>query len=187
MANLQEAYDFSLFEEHNAAREIAPQPVEIPRREGNLVELPGTERRRQREQPATKPKTSPQAQQRPRRDPVRMAVAVVCFMAIFCVAILAVYSEVQLTELTDKINMTQKELQEAQSLEVQLTMQAAARMSDAQVEEYVSQQLGMGKVTGSQVIYMRVTQQDKGRVIQQIDGGSWLDGLLEDIRGLLAG
>lgn len=183
MANLQEAYDFSLFEDHgsSAAPEIAP--ARDPRRQGNVVELPEIEQ----PQPKRQERARSQPRPRPRRNPLKMTVAVICSLALFATALLAVYSEVQLTELTKQISDAKSDLEEAKSLEVQLTMQAAQRMSDAQVEEYVSQQLGMGKVTGSQVVYMHVAQQDKGRVVQELEGGSWLDELLDKVREILAG
>ena len=48
------------------------------------------------------------------------------------------------------------------------------------------QQLGMGKLAGSQVVYMHVARQDKGTVVQEIAEASWLDKLLETLRGWLA-
>ena len=80
----------------------------------------------------------------------------------------------------------QTQLEEAQSLEVQLNMQAAQLMTDAQVENYAVQQLGMGKLAGSQVVYMHVAQQDKGRVVQEIEGGSWLDKIWREISSWLS-
>ncbi len=92
----------------------------------------------------------------------------------------------QLTELTEKINEAKKDLEEAKSLEVQLTMQAAQKMSDAEVERYATEQLGMGKVTGSQVVYLHVAQQDRGTVVQELGEGSWLDRAIAAVRGWFA-
>jgi len=60
-------------------------------------------------------------------------------------------------------------------------------MTDAQVEDYATQQLGMGKLLGSQVVYLHVAQQDKGTVVQEIDSGSWLDQFFAWIRSCFAG
>ena len=100
-----------------------------------------------------------------------------CFAVLFGTGITAVYSEVQLTELSEEISKVQTQLEEAQSLEVQLNMQAAQLMTDAQVENYAVQQLGMG---------MHVAQQDKGRVVQEIEGGSWLDKIWREISSWLS-
>lgn len=173
MAYQSEAYDFSLFEERNAAPVLEPQIEEQPRRRDNVVELP-------ERQPEQEP------QRRPKQSPLKRIAGAVCFALLFATGITAVYSEVQLTELTEKMNTMQGTLTEAQSLEIQLNMQAAQRMTDAQVEDYAVQQLGMGKLAGSQVVYMHVARQDKGTVVQDIEGGSWLDQLLAKVRGWLA-
>lgn len=174
MANRSEAYDFSLFEERNAAVVLQPQIEEQPQRRSAVVELPEQE-----------PERRPQRRTRP--SPLRMVVATLCFMVVFATGIIAVYSDVQLTELNDHIGKTRNALEEAESLEVQLTMQAAQRMTDAQIEEYAVRELGMGKMTGSQVVYLHVAQEDKGTVVQDIDGGSWLDQLFAQIGSWMAG
>jgi hypothetical protein len=173
MAYQSEAYDFSLFEERNAAPVLDPQIEEQPQRRDKVVELP-------EQQPQQEPR------KQPKHSPFKRIAGALCFSLLFLTGITAVYSEVQLTELTEKMNEMQGDLSEAQSLEIQLNMQAAQRMSDAQVEDYAVQQLGMGKLAGSQVVYMHVARQDKGTVVQEIAEASWLDKLLETLRGWLA-
>ena len=173
MANL--AYDFSLFEERNTntAPELEPQIEEQPQ-QGAVVELP--------EQPGHQPEPG----KRSRPSLLKVLAGSLCFAVLFGTGITAVYSEVQLTELSEEISKVQTQLEEAQSLEVQLNMQAAQLMTDAQVENYAVQQLGMGKLAGSQVVYMHVAQQDKGRVVQEIVGGSWLDKIWREISSWLS-
>ncbi len=177
MAYRNEAYDFSFFEEHvdNTAPVLDPKVQEQPRH--NVVELP-----EQPKQPGQRPRRQP----KPKRGLLRRAVAALSFAAIFATGISAVQSEVQLTELTEEINKTQNMLAEAESLEIQLSMQAAQKMTDAQIEEYAVQQLGMSKMTGSQVTYLHVAQQDKGTVVQDIEGASPLEQLWAKIRSWLA-
>ncbi len=193
MANRAEAYDFSYFEDRNKAEGYgtndygvvdygidgshAYQPMELPQAEPEpkIVELPKQE-----------PEGEPEQRRRPKRNLMRMAAAWLCFGLIFSAVMTAVYSEVQLTELTEKINEAKKDLEEAKSLEVQLTMQAAQKMSDAEVERYATEQLGMGKVTGSQVVYLHVAQQDRGTVVQELGEGSWLDRAIAAVRGWFA-
>ncbi|WP_322170023.1 hypothetical protein [Acutalibacter caecimuris] len=183
MAYRTEAYDFSYFEERNTAPKLEPQVVEeqagnvveLPEQQGSVVELP--------EQPGAQPKK----QAKVRRNPLKMVAGTLCFITLFAAGLTAVLSEVQLTELTEKINETQNLLDEAESLEIQLNMQAAQRMTDAQVEDYVEQQLGMGKATGSQVFYRHVAQQDKGTVVQELEDMSAIDQFFAQIRAWLAG
>lgn len=184
MANRAEAYDLSYFEDRDTAQghggavygtegSHAYQPVELPQAEPEpkVVELPERE-----------PEGEPRQRHRPKRNLMRVAAAWLCFGLIFSAVMTAVYSEVQLTELTERINEAKKDLEEAESLEVQLTMQAAQKMSDAEVERYATEQLGMGKVTGSQVVYLHVAQQDRGTVVQEVGEGSWLDRAIAAVR-----
>ena len=175
MANRSEAYDFSYFEDISSVSAVednfAYQPAEAPEVEAEprekVVELP------QRE-PERKPKH--------RRNPFKMVLASVGFLLVFGAGLAAVYSDAQLTELGNKIADTQKQLEEAQSLEVQLTMQAAQQMSDAEVEAYAIEKLGMGKLSGSQVVYLHVAQQDRGTVVQETGEPSWLDKVLSEVK-----
>lgn len=177
MGNRAEAYDFALFEERSAAalpREN-PQPRPQPERRpgGQVVELP-----------QKKPQQRPQA--KPKLHLFKFFVAALCFAGIVITVFQVVISQVELTELTQEINNTIDDLDEAKSLEIQLNMQAALRMNDAQVETYAADQLGLTKISGTQVTYVNVAQQDKGAVLQDIDGGSVLDKLLSAVRTLFA-
>lgn len=172
MENRSEAYDFALFESHydNTAPARAPrreQPVKAP----NVVELPKKQ-----------VKTAP----RPKRHPFKAMVAVMSFAAFLFLAVAMVYSQEQLAVLTEQINTASQTLAESQSLEVQLNMRAAQKMNGAQVEDYAVNQLGMNKVDNQQVTYVNVAQQDKGAVVQDLDGGSLLDKFLSKLRELFA-
>lgn len=175
MAYRSEAYDFSLFED----RTDHVAPLHEPRKDGqrqrgireNVVELPERELKKNA---------------RPQRHPFRAMAFTACFAVIFSTVVAVVFSQVRLTELTEEINKATTALAEAESLEVQLNMQAAQKMDGAQVEEYAVKELGMSKITGGQVTYVNVAQQDKGTVVEEADGGSFLDRLWSAIRSWLA-
>ncbi len=174
MSNRSEAYDFSLFEDHTAGAAPARQPRrEQPERtpRENVVELP----RRELEKNS-----------KPRRHPVRSVAAITVFLVFVAIAVAMVYSQQQLAVLTEQINTASQSLEEKQSLEIQLSMQAAQKMSGAQVEDYAAEKLGMGKINSSQVTYVNVAQKDQGTVVQSTEGGSWMDRLLSAIRSLFA-
>lgn len=180
MGNRTEAYDFALFEERATAVEqpqagAQPQhrPEERPQQGGHVVELP--------QQGAEK---APQA--RPKRHPLRFIMASACFVVIFATVYAVVYSQVVLTELTQEINTATGALNEAKSLEIQLNMQAALRMNDAQVEEYAANKLGMSKISSAQVVYINVAREDQGQILQGLDGGSLLDKLLASLQKMFA-
>lgn len=187
MTNHAEAYD-DLFEDISSSAGViddfayeagyaydsavpAESPQERPEREPR--ELP---RRREREKPKAKPRHN--------------AAAVIKYLAVIGlltgISIAALHVEVQLAEINEKISDTKTELEEAESLEVQLTMQAAQRMTDAQVEQYATEQLGMGKMSSSQVVYLHVAQQDRGTVVQETTGGAWYERVWAAIRGWFA-
>ena len=181
MANRAEAYDLSYFEDISSngaliddyAYEVPqieePQVEEQPERK--VVELPRRkERQRQREE--TKPKL--------RRNALRIAKYMMVIGLVTGVSIGALVSEVQLTEINEMINETRNDLEEAKSLEVQLTMQAA------QAEVSARGELGMGKLSSSQVVYLHVAQQDRGTVVQETGGGSWLERVWATVRGWFA-
>ncbi len=180
MGNRTEAYDFALFEERAAAvgqpyAGAQPQhrPEEQPQQGGRVVELPQQGKEKE-----------PQA--RPKRHPLRFVMASVCFAVIFATVCAAVQSQVVLTELTQEINTATADLNEAKSLEIQLQMQAALRMNDAQVEEYAANKLGMSKISGTQVVYVNVAREDQGQILQDLDGGSLLDKMLASLQKMFA-
>lgn len=189
MAYRGEAYDYSTFEDYSSYSDnrvpddfrefsdynetygaVVPQP-EIEDEPGWVVDLPRRE-----------PEKRPRHQAKRKHNPLKVLGGMFSFTFIFVLLLALVHSHVVLTELGDDINKASTALEEAESLEVQLTMKAAALMTDAQVEAYAVQQLGMGKLTGSQVVYLHVAQQDRGTVVQDIEGKSWIDQLMAKLR-----
>ncbi len=164
------AYDLTRFQEHNAAPAHSPERERQPGKKQNVVELPQRELKRNA---------------RPKRNPFRLAVAAVLFAGIMATVMTVIYSQVQLTELTEEINQTSQALAEAESLEIQLNMAAAQKMTGAQVEEYAAS-LGMEKVSGSQVTYINVAQEDQGTVVQQVEEPSLLGRLWNTVRSWFA-
>ncbi len=177
-----EAYDFSLFEEHRVEEESVAadsprwdntQPQEEPRRERrekpkeNVVELPQQEQRKAK---------------KPRRHPLRTMAAVLACGVVFSTVTMVIYNQVQLTELTEEINQTTQQLQEAESLEIQLNMEASQEMDGAAVEEYAQNELGMSKIASGQVTYVDSVQEDQGTVVREAGGGSFFEKLWSTIQ-----
>ena len=78
-----------------------------------------------------------------------------------------VFSQVQLTELTEQINTTTTALAEQESIAVQLEMQAAEKMNTDEIEAYARETLGMEKATEGQTTYISLAQEDAGTVVQE--------------------
>ena len=172
-----EAYDFSLFETHYdntvPVRQPDRRPVETPRR--RVLEFP-TEQCQQQEE----------RQPRAKRHPLRATFYVSCFGILLFLAVSMVYSQQQMASLTDQISTATEVLEQTQSVEVQLNMEAARKMTNTQVEAYAAQVLGMGKITSAQVTYVNVAGQDQGTVVQDAGGGSFLDRLWSRIIALFS-
>lgn len=172
MADRLEAYDLSMFEpRYDNAVPARERPQREPRRRENVVELPQKELEKNA---------------KPKRHPFRAMAMTIGFAVAITIATAMVYSQEQLALLTEEINTATQELEESQSLEVQLSMQAAQKMNGSQVEQYAAGVLGMSKADNRQVTYVNVAQRDEGTVVQSTEGGSFLDKLLSAIRSLFA-
>lgn len=177
MANYDSLYDFSLFEERdgNAVRAAEPKrrviEQEVPAPKENIVELPKKELEKNR---------------RPKAKPLRAIRRVVSFALVMTVVVSLVYSQVQLTELTDQINTSTKQLAEEEALEIQLEMQTAEKINTADVEEYARKQLGMSKINEGQVVYMNMANSDKGTVLQETKEYNFFEKMVNEVKSWFA-
>lgn len=164
MANTSSAYDYSLFERKQAA---APAlPVAPQKKQQNLIRLNTQQLTRSRRHNANVVRTM-----------LNLCVTLVVVGAIGAI----VFSQVQLTELTDQVNSTSTTLSEQQSLEIQLEMMASSKMNTDQVETYAREKLGMEKVTDGQTTYINLAQQDSGTVVQADTEPGVLEGIWKSI------
>ena len=169
MPHTAQAYEFDRFGQ-SALPAHSPEQKPGQKRRHNVVELPQRELKRNA---------------RAKRSPLRMVLSALFFAGVMFTVMTVIYSQVQLTELTEEINQTTQALEEAESLEIQLNMAAAQKMTGAQVEEYAAS-LGMEKVSGSQVTYINVAQEDQGTVVQQVEEPSLLGRLWNTVRSWFA-
>ena len=150
MDKLNVAYDLSLFEDKPKVKEKKNKVVKM-----------------QREKPHIKPKT--------RINPVTALYSVVISVIIVSVFSVMVYSQIQLTELTDKINTVDKALAESKSTYTQLKMRAESQYSLRSVEEYVENELFMKKVEPSQIEYIALSSGDKAELKNKVNKDSIFD------------
>lgn len=173
MANVSEAYDFSLFETHYDNTVPAREPQRAPKRAPRRAVV-------------AFPKEAEKPQPRRKRHPLRALFTAMSFAVLLSLCVAMVYSQQQLAELTDRINTASEQLTEEQSVEVQLKMEAARKMNGAQVESYAQNTLGMTKMLNSQITYLSVDTGDRGTVVQDPSGGSPIDRLLHRIERLFS-
>lgn len=84
---------------------------------------------------------------------------------IVIVLIIAVISsQVQLTELNQKINDAKNLLSEKQSEYTQLQMKIDANLSTTVIEKYAQEKLGMSKASNAQKEFISLSQGDKAEV-----------------------
>ncbi len=143
------AYDISLFE-------AAPK-VE---RKNNVVKIPESKLEKNR------------------RVKIKPLKAISTFLAVFTlisVMLVVVHSQVELTELTEQINVSTKQLQELESEYTQLQMKVEASTSLKAVEEYSKNKLGMKRIEPTQVEYITLSDGDKAEVKSENQNKSIFD------------
>ena len=152
MPNISEAYDFDLFEDRNSRMNYGNTVVSIePERkrekepENNVVEIPKVKVNRKR-----------------RIHPVKAFATVICYALVFSVVISIVYSNLKLSELNEKINNAAVELDQEKSRGVQLEMKSMEELNFGDIEDYAREELGMTRLTQSQVLYVNSKLEDTG-------------------------
>ncbi len=157
------AYDLALFSPKSSAEPARRPEEEIPRRapkKSNVIEIP-------KERYAQVRKTR-------RRGRNRSAVAKILLMvAGAAIALFLIIGQVRLAELTEQIESTKKELEEAQSLYTQYQMKTDSQLSLSSIEKFATNNLGMVKENQGQMVYVEMSAEDKGEVIQQ-ENTNWI-------------
>ena len=112
---------------------------------------------------------------------MNLAVVLVIVGAIGAV----VFSQVQLTELTDEINTANESLSQEKSIAIQLEMQAASKLN-TEIEQIAREKLGMEKVADGQTSYISLTQDDEGTVVQAEKTPNLLDRICQVLQSLFS-
>ena len=159
----------------NAARKVAvretPEVQERRQRRNNVVALTEKELR---------------ASRRKAVNPMKTAATLVAVVIGFVMVAGVVAGQVQLTELTQEIETAQTELQQLQSVQIQLEMEAAGSANSAEIEEYAKSVLGMTKITNDQVTYISLAGEDQGVVTEANNGNGIFARLWHSISTWLA-
>lgn len=148
MNNGNVAYDLSLFEEKKKKRRAKNNIAKIPRKKFKRVR---------------------------RINPAAALYTSIVSIVIVSVLSFMIYSQIQLNELTDKINTTSKELAESQSVYTQLKMKAESEVSLKAVEEFARNELFMFEVGPSQYNYISLSNGKDKSEIKNIANDSIFD------------
>ncbi|HEX3037691.1 MAG TPA: hypothetical protein VHO94_01690 [Oscillospiraceae bacterium] len=160
--NRSEAYDLSLFE---------PKRLDQPQQKDNIIEIPQ------------------EKLEKSRKSKVRPVRAIGGFLALAImlgVVTSMVYSQVQLTELTEELNTANKQLSENQSVYTQLKMKSDSQLSLNSIENEAKNKLGMIKLEQNQMEFVSLSQGDKGQVIQNNQGENWWTSIWHSIEKVLS-
>lgn len=156
--NRSEAYDFSRFEtkpqEIPAPGEQTAKPVR-----NNVIAMP-------------KEQLEKGAKLRRRLRALRVTVTCMGLAGMFAISTFMVLGQVQLTELTEKINTANEQLEESKSVQTQLQMNLDSRTSLSTVES-VAGGLGMKRLAQNQVNYIGLSEGDKGEILKDTSS-NWL-------------
>lgn len=162
MSKQNTAYDFSLFE---------PQRKELPQKPNNVIQLPQKQLEENRKL---------------KRKPFRLIATFLSMALIVSLVGTMVYGQVQLTELTEQLNAATKQLDEQTSVHTQLKMRSDSLLSLQAAEGYAKDKLGMSKISYSQVVPIKLSEGDKGQVLDQHAAGNWWSSLWDSLQNLLS-
>lgn len=146
------AYDFSLFE-------VVPKKEE----KNNVIKLPKNK-------------------VRSKVHPLNFLLSVFLSITGVAIIVMMIYSQVNLMELTEKINKANKTLNESKSMYTQLEMKVDSQLSLAAVENYAKNVLNMRKISPYQVEYVNLSEGDKS----EIDEQSSKENILEKVKDIFA-
>lgn len=141
------AYDISVFEDDNLENQDL-------HKKNKVVKIPK--------------KKIEQAKRR-KRNPLKLTVGFLFSAVVVAVVGMIIYSQVQLTELNQKISEAQETLENSQSEYTQMQMNVDAKYTTSIIEEYAQDKLGMTKANSSQKEFVDLSSGDKAKVIEKED------------------
>jgi cell division protein FtsL len=141
------AYDISVFEDENLENQDL-------HKKNKVVKIPK--------------KKIEQAKRR-KRNPLKLTVSFLFSAVVVAVVGMIIYSQVQLTELNQKISEAQETLENSQSEYTQMQMNVDAKYTTSIIEKYAQDKLGMTKANSSQKEFVDLSSGDKAKVIEKED------------------
>ena len=141
------AYDISVFEDENLENQDL-------HKKNKVVKIPK--------------KKIEQAKRR-KRNPLKLTVSFLFSAVVVAVVGMIIYSQVQLTELNQKISEAQETLENSQSEYTQMQMNVDAKYTTSIIEEYAQDKLGMTKANRSQKEFVDLSSGDKAKIVEKED------------------
>ncbi|MBQ1507369.1 MAG: hypothetical protein IIZ36_02955 [Ruminococcus sp.] len=153
------AYDLSLFDEEASLGSAAPKrgaeeapennPAKTRRKKAKIVQLPEKELQKIRLR---------------KHNPLKIVFSTLCALVISAIIGAIIVGQVQLTELNQKVITAQEMLEDKQSIYIQNQMKVEANLSNAEIERYAQEELGMTKASNAQKEFISLESGDKAEV-----------------------
>ncbi|MDD2955693.1 MAG: hypothetical protein PHD67_05190 [Oscillospiraceae bacterium] len=121
----------------------------------------------------------PKVQVVSRAEPVRSVMGVRPITALLCMCLVVasiaalLYSNAKLTEVGDSLNAASARLEELQAEEQRLNTELEFKLSNKNVEEIASRQLGLAKLEKYQVDYIDMSSEDVVTLRQEKTENVW--------------
>lgn len=115
------------------------------------------------------PKKKIEQAKRRKRNPLKLTVSFLFSAVVVAVVGMIIYSQVQLTELNQKISEAQETLENSQSEYTQMQMNVDAKYTTSIIEEYAQDKLGMTKANSSQKEFVDLSSGDKAKIVEKED------------------
>ena len=159
------AYDLSLFDEELNFSTAAPK-----RRDEDESKRQGRKKQHRRNQVVKLPQEELNKIRRRKHNPVKIALGgVSAAIATFVIGVIIV-GQVQLTELNQEIISAKKTLADTESVYIQNQMKVESNLSNAEIEKYATEVLGMNKASNAQKEFVALESTDKAEVSERKDG-----------------
>ncbi len=162
--NQDAAYDLSLFDEELNYSAAAPK-----RQQDEEQSRQGRKKQNRRAKVVTLPEEELNKIRRRRHNPVKLAIGGVSAAIVTFVIGIIIVGQVQLTELNQQIITSEKELADTESIYIQNQMKLETNLSNAEIEKYATEVLGMTKASNAQKEFVALETSDKAEVSAQKD------------------
>ena len=107
---------------------------------------------------------------RRKHNPFKIAVGTLSAAIVTFVIGVIIVGQVQLTELNQEIITAQSTLADTESIYTQNQMKVEANLSNAEIEKYATETLGMTKASGAQKEFVAIEEGDKAEVSASDNG-----------------
>lgn len=159
------AYDLSLFDEELSYSTAAPK-----RQEEEATERRTRKKQSNRNNLVSLPEDELTKIRRRKHNPLKLAVGSVAAAVVTFIIGVIIVGQVQLTELNQKIISAQETLADTESIYIQNQMKVETKLSNAEIEKYATEVLGMTKASNAQKEFVAMENSDKAEVSAQKDG-----------------